>query len=173
MEIAIQSSKDLTASSSGEPSPTRSTSSGVTAFDPVEQIPANNNNRPSFELRLDSEDFNKPLSGWPHLATVIAKNRDFEAFQAFRDLNVKSLLYYQAELVALRKDLHDLEWKNNREDNFRNHSMLNSHADLLVLTTLKKEDDPAREQMDLVNKIRGVLKEYSMPLALSYIWFNG
>jgi hypothetical protein len=171
MEIAIQSSKNPTASSSGEPSPTRSTSSGVTAVDPVEQIPANNNNRPTpFDDPSDlEEDLNKPLPGWPELATVIAKNRDFEAFQAFRDLNVKSLLYYQAELVDLRAELHALEWENNRKGQFRNHSKLNSRADLLVLTTLKDEDDPAREQMDLMNKIRGVLKDYSMPLALSCI----
>jgi hypothetical protein len=37
--------------------------------------------------------------GWPCLAELMFKHPGFESFQAFRDLRIKSLLYYQAEHV--------------------------------------------------------------------------
>ncbi|KAE8447982.1 hypothetical protein EG329_009905 [Mollisiaceae sp. DMI_Dod_QoI] len=171
MEVDTQGSRNLTASSSEESSPTRSTSSKATSVEEVEQIAENNNTRLSPEGSSNPEkDLSKPLPGWPELATVIAKNRDFEAFQVFRDLSAKSLLYYQAQLVDLRKDLHGLEWRNNREGRFKDAGKLNSRADLLVLTE-SDDDDDTREQMDLVNKIREVLKDYYAAL-LQYSQIN-
>jgi hypothetical protein len=56
-----------------------------------------------------SHDLKQPCHGWPELVKVMVESPGFEAFQAFRDLNIKSLLYYQAELVKLRRQLHALE----------------------------------------------------------------
>jgi hypothetical protein len=54
-------------------------------------------------------DLGHPLHGWPELTRLMAVNADFQAFSAFTDLNVKSSLYYQSELVYLRKKLHQME----------------------------------------------------------------
>jgi len=102
-----------------------------------------------------AKDLEHPLHGWPELARLIAKKPDFEAFQSFKDLNIKSLLYYQAELDQLREDLHRVEWGDYREGhNFGKHV-----GSLLVRKD--SEDKKERKQIDLVIKIRGVLKEYN------------
>jgi hypothetical protein len=41
----------------------------------------------------------------------MADNTDLQAFTAFTDLNVKSLLYYQAQLTEIRKRLHMIGWE--------------------------------------------------------------
>jgi len=54
---------------------------------------------------FQTSDFGQPLHDWPELAV----NIDIQAFPAFTDLNVKSLLYYQAELTMLKKKLQQME----------------------------------------------------------------
>ena len=61
----------------------------------------------------------QPLHGWPELAQLMAQNADLQAFPAFTDLNVKILLYYQAELTDLREELHKLEWRDHLDGCFR------------------------------------------------------
>jgi hypothetical protein len=40
----------------------------------------------------------------------MVENADLQAFPAFTDLKIKSLLYYQAQLADSRARLHQLEW---------------------------------------------------------------
>lgn len=90
----------------------------------------------------------------------MALTPDFEAFQAFRDLNLKSLLYYQAELVSLRERLHALEWQDWRRGDGRT---VEFAKDLEYLFSSEMEADPrVRKQWNLVRRLRSVLKEYSM-----------
>lgn len=60
---------------------------------------------------LSEDDVTKPVPGWPKLARTVADEPAFVAFPSFTDLNVKSLLYYQAQLIRLRKDLHKFEFQ--------------------------------------------------------------
>jgi len=57
----------------------------------------------------DANNVNRPVPGWPVLARVITKNLNLEAFPTFTDLSIKSLPYYDAELIYLRKRLHRAE----------------------------------------------------------------
>jgi len=100
-----------------------------------------------------------PVHGWPELAKLISHHPGFEAFQAFRDLNVKSLLYYQAELADLRKDLHKVEWEDHRRGVDRAEGLCR-RVDWLLLSEFDKNKQ-AQEQMRLMRRIREVLKEYS------------
>ena len=89
-----------------------------------------------------------PIQGWPQVALLMAKNPDFAAFSRFKELNIKSLLYYQAQLALLKERLHELEYKDaTREENWP------MFADSLV-----RSDS---EQFETVKKMRVVLKEYS------------
>jgi hypothetical protein len=106
------------------------------------------------------DDVNQPLHGWPELAKKIAENPDFEAFPLFKDLNIKSLLYYQAELDELRTELHETEWKDHRRGQFKDAEKLGERVDYL-LKTKDSEDVEERHQMKLMARIRAVLKEYS------------
>jgi hypothetical protein len=101
------------------------------------------------------------VHGWPALAKVFEKNPSWEAFPAFRDLNIKSLLYYQCELTGLREELHVLEWNDHVEGHGEDTAKFNSRADSL-LASRGNEDERAHRQIDLINKIRETLDKYSM-----------
>jgi len=110
------------------------------------------------------EDFNQPLPGWPKLAEYITNHPGLEAFPSFRDLNIKSLLYYQAELQWLRKKLHRQEWfdlRYHREYDGCEDDDLPQRVDHLLLSK-KKDDENARKQIDLITEIREVLEKYSV-----------
>lgn len=101
------------------------------------------------------KDLDNPVEGWPRVALLMAKTPDFAAFSRFRDLNVKSLLYYQAQLTVLRKKLHEQEYDDSRNtDEDEDTGQFASRADFLMTSEESK-------QLILVNEIRRLLKEYS------------
>src|SRR4051812_15129166 len=65
---------------------------------------------------------NCPVDGWPTLAKIIAEKPDLEVFASFTDLNIKSLLIYQAELIHLRKALHNAEYADFRSSEYEDSS---------------------------------------------------
>jgi hypothetical protein len=113
-----------------------------------------------------ADDVTSPVPGWPTLAKVIAGRPDLEAFASFRDLNIKSLLYYQAELIHLRKLLHKEEWACYRQTDDEYHSGF--FAENLSLLVSARDDsiedeEPLPQQWVLIEKIRTTLKKYSEP----------
>lgn len=113
------------------------------------------------------EDVNTSVPGWPALARVIARNPELEAFPAFSDLAIKSLLYYQAELIYLRKQLHDAEWN----DYFYGGDPEANFADDLDWLFYARESGTEPRQWAIMEKIRGVLEKYSA--LLSTFWEVG
>jgi hypothetical protein len=115
------------------------------------------------KLTIDYTDTNQtprePCHGWPQLTELMVKNPGFESFQTFRDLNIKSLLYYQAELCSLRKQLHKLEWKDHRTGKLPHAEEFCANIEFLVQSADDKQK--RKKQIDLVKQIRVVLKEYS------------
>lgn len=95
-----------------------------------------------------------PVLGWPRLALLMAKTPDFAAFSRFRELNIKSLLYYQVQLKMLRNDLHKQEYVDNGSRKESGPEKYAERADFLIM-------DENSEQFKLIKKIRRVLKEYS------------
>lgn len=107
-------------------------------------------------------DLQKPCHGWPQLVKAMVNYPCFECFQPFRDLNIKSLLYYQAELVQLREELHALEWEDHRKGE--------DSSDLCAnVKNLRKAE--GQEQLEKVKEIRNVLKDYNAAL-LQYSQVN-
>ncbi|CZR59927.1 uncharacterized protein PAC_09822 [Phialocephala subalpina] len=111
------------------------------------------------------DDLRRPVHGWPSLSQLMANTPDFAAFARFRDLNVKSLLYYQAELTDLRTKLHRLEWNDHRHGHFKNASRLTARIDKIILTE-GSDDGREQRQWRLVKRMRTVLKEYNEALLL-------
>ena len=101
-----------------------------------------------------------PLHGWPQVAHLMATHPEYASFQRFRDLNVKNLLYYQAELDDLRHQLHETEWKDHLEGGFPDAEVLNSNIASLVQSG-ESDERRARMQWETVQRIRHVLREYS------------
>jgi hypothetical protein len=102
------------------------------------------------------DDLDLPVSGWPRMAMLLAKTPDFAAFSRFRDLNTKSLLYYQSELTRLREKLHKQEYRDHRRGvgKMRFHA---KRADYFIASGKKGES----KQWALMLEIRGILREYS------------
>jgi hypothetical protein len=100
------------------------------------------------------------LHGWPELAQLITKYPDLEAFQPFRELHIKSLLYYQAELDGLKNSLHDAEWTDHRYGEFEQAGDLSKRVDKLLECEYNKTAE-GRHQFELIQKMRQVLKDYS------------
>ncbi len=120
----------------------------------------------SSDIDAASEDVKRPVPGWPLLAKIIAGKPDLEAFPSFTDLNIKSLLYYQAELVWLRRKLHEAEYEDYRKTD-SGEPASRFHYDLDFLFTVRdNEDDPQDwpEQWKLMERIRVVLEKYSKQL---------
>jgi hypothetical protein len=105
-------------------------------------------------------DLSRPVHGWPELVNLIQNYCDSEAFPSFRDLNIKSLLYYQCELAALREELHALEWDDHLQGESQQASKFNTRVDSL-LSSKDNEDERTHQQIDLINKIREILDKYS------------
>jgi hypothetical protein len=110
-----------------------------------------------------ADNVNRPVPGWPALANLISNAHHLEAFPSFADLAIKSLLYYQAELISLRKDLHKAEWADYRnidnEDHAENLGFLISARDNAI-----KNNTQLPEQWVLMEKIRTTLEKYSQLL---------
>ncbi|KAI9773865.1 MAG: hypothetical protein M1840_006091 [Geoglossum simile] len=100
-----------------------------------------------------TKDLNNPVEGWPRVALLMAKTPDFAAFSRFRDLNVKSLLYYQAQLTNLRRKLHEMEYEDARGDDEEKREFA-GRADFLM-------SSEGSDQLELIKEIRVLLKEYS------------
>jgi hypothetical protein len=111
-----------------------------------------------------SDNVNRPVPGWPQLATIIAAKSDLESFPTFTDLSIKSLLYYQAELIYLRKKLHEAEWKDFRQkeddDNFFPEFCENLELFILAREQANNHHGKLPEQWVIIEKIRKTLKKY-------------
>jgi hypothetical protein len=142
-----QSQRSVTVVASAEPSPTNG-SYPQTLYD---------------DKKDPKYDLSTPLPGWPQLAKLISDKPDFEAFPAFTDLNLKSLLYYQAELSMLRQKLHAAEYADAQtldHDNLEPSSYGKS-LDTLFRSRLAK-NPKWQKQWTLIKQIRELLKDYSM-----------
>ncbi|XTI93541.1 hypothetical protein V2W45_1348020 [Cenococcum geophilum] len=90
----------------------------------------------------------EPVQGWPKLARIMADVPEFAAFSRFKDLNTKNLLYYQAQLKAIRHQILEQEQleiaKSGRADRLMN--------------------DEDSKLFNLIMKMRGLLREYNEAL---------
>jgi hypothetical protein len=103
---------------------------------------------------------NKKLEvGWPKLAQELAQTPSFEAFPRFRELNVKSLLYYQVELSALEQKLQKIELDDHNHTGRRNRYA--ASAQQMLFPAESTTDPKATEQRQVLQEIRRLLKEYS------------
>lgn len=113
-------------------------------------------------------DLEKPLRGWPQLAKLISVTPGFEAFPAFTDLNLKSLLYYQAEITRLRQKLHEAEYADHQSLNISGlepRSYVKRLDKMFFSRDKEFENKPnLQRQWLLIKEIRGLLKEYNEAL---------
>jgi len=97
------------------------------------------------------------------VARLLEERPDLESFPRFRELNMRNLLYYQAELDDLKGRLKEQElkdWNDQRGLGGNNYSQC--AIDLIESHLEEAEKD--RDQWELVLRIRKLLMEYNAAL---------
>jgi hypothetical protein len=112
-----------------------------------------------------SDDVSRPIPGYPNIARLMGDFPELAIFRSFRVLNAKNLLYLQAELGQLEKELHGQEWRD-----FRTEGILSKASRdwfWLEAAARRGEDDT---QWRLTLKMREKLREYSRtPCQVPYL----
>ncbi|RDW74200.1 hypothetical protein BP5796_07642 [Coleophoma crateriformis] len=144
-------------------SPTTDSSTGSdTAFDTPPDSPASTG-RQSATQTCDppdaNGDTNNPTEGWPLLAKLMETVPEFAILSRFEVLNLKMLLYYQAEIKRLEKNLDELE----KSDHYHGKGDLKDFAcDLGSLIPVGGA--AASKQWTLVQRIQTLLYKYNKAL---------
>lgn len=102
------------------------------------------------------------LGGYAKIASKMGRSPEFLIFRRFGTLNAQNLLYLQAELTVLEKELGEyaLEDEHSANEDRRNYSkdwetLKNSHDD-------DAEAGNNKSQWETMVKVRETLKEYSI-----------
>jgi len=103
------------------------------------------------------DPFHNAVTGYPKLAAKIAVQPEAAIYRRFGALNAQNLLYLQAELVDLEERLKEQQDLDNNDSTGRKSEYSKNWFSLQDSGV-----DGDTEQLDLVMKIREVLKEYSM-----------
>ena len=104
-----------------------------------------------------SSDDDKDI-GYEPLAKLMGRHPEAAAFRRFSTLNMKNLLYYQAELVHLEVKLRTLEARDQSSKFAGRQKFCRSW---LALSHAGQLPDESGEQWRTFQRIREVLKEYS------------
>lgn len=106
---------------------------------------------------MSSHDpFAHVVVGYPKLAAKFESLPESAIFRRFGALNAQNLLYYQAELTYLEGKL---QAQQHRDSNFGSKSERKYAVDWYWLEGARRNGDAS--QLELVLKIRALLKEYS------------
>lgn len=100
------------------------------------------------------------VPGYPRLAGQMGRLPQLGVFRRFGALNMRSLLYYQAELAQIEQDLIQTELEDARNTQDLQGDYCGNWADLSGSTTDHNQEFSG-EQWELVLKMRKLLKEYS------------
>lgn len=102
------------------------------------------------------DPFPSIVTGYPKLAAKMQVQPEIAIFRRFGALNAQNLLYFQAQLVDLEGQL--------REQQTHDHTIGQGQKHLYASTWFRLADsevDGDTDQLDLVVKIRDVLRDYS------------
>lgn len=97
-----------------------------------------------------------PERGYPKLATIMGPYKGMALFKRFAALNARNLLYMQAELLELQRQL-DMAASFDREEGYS----YDVEALALIKSDEEDEEQDDASQWQLFLKIRRKLKEYS------------
>jgi hypothetical protein len=109
------------------------------------------------------------VGGYPTMAEFMAHGSNFANVRGFAYLNALNILYFQAELVDLERELKAFDKADRASPDPSRRRYYRSWEDFS-----KHENDPALKdtnwaQWNTVMKIREVLKQYSKVLPASYL----
>lgn len=109
---------------------------------------------------VDDNPYAQPrlVQGYPTLAQHMSSTPEISIFKRFETLNRQNLLYLQAELTSLEKQLRNFEAESTKCDESDPRSQYSRDWEWMTMTDERSTFNP---QWKLFLRIRGVLKEYS------------
>ncbi|KAI9880356.1 MAG: hypothetical protein M1830_003967 [Pleopsidium flavum] len=107
------------------------------------------------------------MEGYAKLAAMMGRHPEMAIFRAFRPLNTQNLLYLQAELVELERDLEFIASLDNASGNPPKQAYARSWSALQ-----KSKEDGDGLQLSKVLTIRAKLKEYNEALLQQSLCFG-
>lgn len=111
------------------------------------------------EVTIDMPSLPEDEPGYHRLASLMGGFPEAAPFRRFATLNAKNLLYLQAELTALERELRDAARKDAQSGNqFRE----NYSRAWVFLCHSDERPDGSPEQWKVFSKIREALREYSL-----------
>lgn len=96
--------------------------------------------------------------GYPSLAEQIGNHSRLAAFRSFAGLNARNILYFQAELLELESALGEVE---KTDQALCQTGERDSYATSWFQLSENGRNDPNKEQLRLVRRLRELLYEYS------------
>jgi hypothetical protein len=104
------------------------------------------------------------MEGYAKLATFMSRHPESAQVLRFSDINLQNILYLQAEIYGLREDLRKIEALNqtSSSDDLKNFSL-----DWYTLATTKGEDGESNRQWRKIERLRVLLREYSIVPSIS------
>lgn len=114
--------------------------------------------RKSYFQSEDPDAFSKLVPGYPRLAGFMTHVPEKAIFRRFGALNARNLLYLQNELTALEDSLKDIEARDSKDG--RGTKAFYAKDWYWLQSSMNKDTDTL--QLNLVLRIREMLKEYSM-----------
>jgi hypothetical protein len=109
------------------------------------------------------------MASYDSLSQVMADHNDLLILRSFSSLNIKNLLYYQAELAHLECELREIESEDQTSDEFprRDYAsswkVLSAGPEAYSLAVKVSSPRSPREELQwqLFSRIRAVLRDYS------------
>ncbi|RDW67556.1 hypothetical protein BP6252_08952 [Coleophoma cylindrospora] len=145
------------------PTPTTDSSSdSSTAFNSPLDSPASTDSQLTTQTDIhpvSNGDSNYPVEGWPLLAKLMEAVPEFAMLSRFEDLNLKMLLYYQAEIKRLQGQLDLLE----RHDHYHGDEETKRFARNLG-SLIPEDEATSSKQWILVQRIQKLLSKYNKAL---------
>jgi hypothetical protein len=99
--------------------------------------------------------------GYHHLAELLRQYPEIGIYRSFNQLNSLNLLYYEAELIDLEKDLLLYSHADSKSDDPARRQYSRSWWQMRKRERKEDDDSSSNKQWRTMLKIREVLKEYS------------
>jgi hypothetical protein len=98
------------------------------------------------------------MEGYVKIAQFMSEHPESAMVLRFSDINLQNILYLQAEIYGLLKDLRSIEKQNH---NSPSEDVKNFPLDWYTLANTLSEDGKRNRQWEKVLHLRPLLKEYS------------
>lgn len=109
---------------------------------------------------------NQPI-GYASFAHFISSDPDLAVYRRFNHIVARNLLYLQSELADLERRLREFDAEDYREEKLGNMDHILSTRCWSTFSARAQSPSREKEKMELILRIRALVKEYRVFISLS------